>query len=60
LALHVALRERCDHDWYRNPQSEELLRSACGRGNLLSPEALCEELGAPLARAAKRGVELVT
>jgi hypothetical protein len=60
LALHVALRERCDDDWYRNAESADFLRNGCGRGNLLSPAAWLEELGGSLLAAGRRGVELVT
>jgi hypothetical protein len=60
LALHVALRERFDADWFRNPRSAELLRNACERGNTLSPEGFCAELSTSWAAAAARAVELVT
>lgn len=60
LALHVALRERGDADWYRNPRSAEHLRSLAARGNALPPEAACQELGVGLDAAARRGIELVT
>jgi hypothetical protein len=59
LALHVALRERFDVDWFRNPRSEELLRAACTSGNRQTPQDVCAELATPLLAAAERGIELV-
>lgn len=60
LAWHVGLRERFDADWFRNPRSAELLRTACAQGNALPPEAVCAELSTSLAAAGARAVELVT
>jgi hypothetical protein len=60
LSLHLALRERCDEDWFRNPRTEELLRELCGRGNFQSPVEACRELGTGFGAAAKRAIELVT
>jgi hypothetical protein len=60
LALYGNLRERFDLDWFRNPRSAELLRSACERGNTLGPAELCAELGAPLSAASGRALELVS
>jgi hypothetical protein len=60
LALHVALRDRFDVDYYRNPRSAELLRSVCERGNALQIEGLCGELATSLGAAAARAMELVT
>jgi len=60
LCLHLALRERFDADWFRNPRSAELLRGACTPGNLTRPAELCDGLGSPLALAGRRACELVT
>ncbi|MFI5306604.1 MAG: hypothetical protein ACHQ53_04580 [Polyangiales bacterium] len=60
LCLHVALRQRFDADWFRNPRSAELLRDACTAGNLNRPAALCDALGSPLTAASPRACELVT
>jgi hypothetical protein len=60
LALHGALRNRFDADYYRNPRSAELLRSLCEQGNALSIEGLCGELATSLSVAAARAMELVS
>ncbi len=60
LALHPALRERFDLDWFRNPRSAELLRGMCAPGAALAPGVVCAELGSPLSAAAARALELVT
>ena len=60
LAMHRALRERFDTDWFRNPRVGELLRAGCERGNGLGPEAWCAELGTSLADAGVRAIELVS
>ncbi|MGD8860509.1 MAG: hypothetical protein PVI30_10905 [Myxococcales bacterium] len=59
LALHCALRERYDEDWYRNARAAEPLRAACARGNGLTGERFLEELGGDPADAVARAVELV-
>ncbi|MCA9614171.1 MAG: hypothetical protein KC586_15555 [Myxococcales bacterium] len=46
LAIWVAMRERHDEDWYRNPRVEEGLRAAFERGGTFGVEGWCEELGA--------------
>ncbi|HJL18515.1 MAG TPA: hypothetical protein RMH99_22840 [Sandaracinaceae bacterium LLY-WYZ-13_1] len=58
-ALHVALRERFDEDWWRNPRTAELLRAACARGPTLTVEAWAEELGADGGALADRVDELL-
>jgi hypothetical protein len=60
MALHVALRDRFDADYYRNPRSAELLRSLCERGNALQIDGLSAELATSLSKAAGRAMELVT
>jgi hypothetical protein len=60
LAAATGLRDRLDTDWFRNPRAGDLLRSLAQRGNRLSPEGACTELGRTLADAAKRAIELVT
>jgi hypothetical protein len=60
LAAATGLRERLDTDWFRNPRAGDLLRSLAQRGNRLSPEGACTELGRTLADAATRAIELVT
>jgi len=52
LAMHVALRERYDEDWYRNPRVGERLRSLLSRGNRIDAETLCAELGSEEAGSA--------
>jgi hypothetical protein len=59
LALHAALRERYDEDWYANPRSAEVLRGACMRGNLLTTGAFCAELDAPVSLGVARALELL-
>lgn len=49
LALHQALRDRYDEDYFRNPRFEEVLRGLAQRGNTLTTEALLAEHG--VARA---------
>ena len=44
--LHVAMRERFDEDWWRNPRSEEALRVATRLGAARPVASLVEELGA--------------
>ncbi|MEC7520593.1 MAG: hypothetical protein VYE22_12040 [Myxococcota bacterium] len=52
--LFLALRERYDEDWWRNPRSAEPLRAACERGPSLEIEAWAEELDAPADGWARR------
>jgi hypothetical protein len=59
LSLHVALRERCDEDFWRNPRTEEPIRILCARGHAVTASEACAELGAPLELAARRAEELV-
>jgi len=54
----VALRDRFDEDWYRNPRAEETLRAAFERGGRLSIEAWRDELGATEEHALERAREL--
>jgi hypothetical protein len=62
LALYVALRERFDEDWWRNPRVAEALAALGARGGALSAEAALAELGVEPERcvefAARRVVEL--
>jgi hypothetical protein len=62
VALHHALRERFDEDWWRNPRVAEALAALGARGGALSAEAALAELGvAPTALtelATRRVVEL--
>jgi hypothetical protein len=55
----LALRDRYDDDFWRNPRAAEPLRAACERGSTLSVEAWAEELGADPARLADRVSELL-
>lgn len=59
LAAHVALRERLDADWYRNPRASEVLRGAATRGNTLPLTSLLEELGVSATAASARAIELL-
>lgn len=52
LAAAQAMRERFDHDWYRNPRVAEPLRGAAARAGELSAETWLDELGAPIESAA--------
>jgi hypothetical protein len=58
-ALHAALRERYDHDFYRNPRVSEVLRGAAARGNALAAAGWFEELGASPEAGSTRALELV-
>ena len=58
LGLHVALRERFDEDWFRNPRVQDVVRGACARGAGLALGALCEELGLQPTYAVQRVFEL--
>lgn len=55
----VALRERHDEDFFRNPRTAEPLRHAAARGARLSAEAWAEELGASPAALGPRMTELL-
>ena len=57
-AIHVALRERFDDDWYRNPRVAPLLRGAAERGERLTVEAWADELDADPAATYARWREL--
>lgn len=59
LALHVALRERCDEDFWRNPRTAEPIRILCSRGHSVTAMEACAELGASIDLAARRADELV-
>lgn len=58
FAAWVALRDRFDEDWYRNPRADETLRAAFERGGRLSIEAWCAELATTEAHAHARAHEL--
>jgi hypothetical protein len=58
-ALHAALRELHDHDFYRNPRISDVLRGAAARGNALAAAGLIEELGASPEAGITRALELV-
>ena len=60
VASATGLREQLNADWYRNPRTDDLLRGLAQRGNRLSPEAMCSELGCGLADASARAIELVS
>ncbi len=59
LALHVALREHADEDWFRNPRTSALLRALAARGGALGVEAALAELGGAPSAALERCRELV-
>lgn len=59
LALHAALREHADEDWFRNPRVSEALRALAARGGALTIEAALTELGGASTRANARILELV-
>jgi hypothetical protein len=59
LAVHAALRERFDEDWFLNPRVGEVLRGACVRGNLLTARELCTELAAGDELGAARALEIL-
>lgn len=56
-ALFVALRERYDEDFWRNPRAIEPIRAACERGPGLTLEAWAAELGASPSTLASRLAE---
>jgi hypothetical protein len=58
LALGVAMRDRFDEDWYRNPRAAEPIRAAAARGALASAEDWLHELGGSADMAAPRLFEL--
>lgn len=58
LRLFVALRERFDEDFFRNPRAAEPIRGAAARGGAFSAEAFAEEVGADSAAAHARLDEL--
>lgn len=58
LSGWVALRERFDEDWFRNPRAAESLRAAAARGGGLSVEAWSDELGAEAGASGSRLLEL--
>lgn len=72
LASSVALRERWNPDWFRNPRTADGLRALAGRGNMVGPEGVFSELwqaaGRPVdaaksplgAQAIARAIELVS
>jgi hypothetical protein len=59
LALHAALRERFDTDWFWNPRVSEVIRGACTRGNQLDVTGLGAELGIALDTGSLRALELL-
>jgi hypothetical protein len=59
LASHVALRDRYDVDWFRNPRVSEVVRGAAARGSTLAPAGLLEELGVSPNTASPRLIELI-
>jgi hypothetical protein len=59
LALHAALRERFDDDWFLNPRVSEVLRGACARGNLLDGPGFCAELRAEPEAGSARALEIL-
>jgi hypothetical protein len=58
LAAANALRERFDHDWYRNPRVAETLRGAAARSGELAALAWLEELGGAAEHSGTRITEL--
>lgn len=58
-ALHLALREHFDEDWFANPRAAEPLRGACARASTLTAEAFCAELGASSDAAASSLLEVL-
>ncbi len=58
LGLWVALRERLDEDWYRNPRAAESLRAAGARGAGLTSGAWLHELDGGEGDALRRAHEL--
>jgi hypothetical protein len=59
LASHVALRDRYDVDWFRNPRVSEVVRGAAARGGTFTPAGLLEELGVSPIAASPRLIELI-
>ena len=59
LAAATALRERFDHDWYRNPRIAETLRGAAARSGELAAVAWLEELGGAAEHSSARIIELL-
>jgi hypothetical protein len=57
--IFVALRERYDEDWWRNPRASEALRAGCERGATLTVEAWAQELGAAPEALSGRLAELL-
>ena len=59
LALFVALRERFDEDFFRNPRVAEVIRGAAARGGAFSAEGFLAELGGDPTDAIGRLDEVV-
>jgi len=59
FAAANALRERFDHDWYRNPRIAETLRGAAARSGELTALAWLEELGGAAEHSSARILELL-
>ncbi len=59
FALHPALRDHFDEDWFENPRAAEPLRGAAARGNTLAAEGFCAELGTELGAGVKGLLELL-
>lgn len=57
--LYVAMRERFDVDWWRNPRAEEKLRSATASGDAGTVEDLLEDLPPPPEDSGSRLAELL-
>ncbi|MBW2462546.1 MAG: hypothetical protein JRH11_12930 [Deltaproteobacteria bacterium] len=58
LGLAVALRERFDEDWFRNPRAAEPIRAAAVRGNMQDAETFLADLGGSSDMAGPRLGEL--
>ncbi|HKP56563.1 MAG TPA: hypothetical protein VJV78_07585 [Polyangiales bacterium] len=59
LGMQMALRERFDEDWYRNPRVADVLRGAATRANTLALAVLRQELNVAANAGSRRLIELL-
>jgi hypothetical protein len=59
FALHAALRERFDDDYYLNPRVSEVIRGATARGGGIDAVGITAELGSSGSAGLARVLELL-